>query len=233
MSGAAQLTFDLGQRPALGREDFLVAPGNEVAVAWIDRWPAWPGPVLALHGPAACGKSHLAEVWRAASGAVRIDGAGLAAGEARELLGSATACVLDDVEARVCDHAACAARLLSLYSIVVERGGHMLLLGRTAPARWPVPLRDLRTRLGAVPAVELSAPDDTLIEALMIKLFADRQVRVGLDVIRFLLPRMERSFDAARALVAELDRAALANRREVTVPLARQVLAARAPGPSG
>ena len=233
MTGAAQLTLDLGHRPALGREDFLVAPGNDVAVAWIDRWPGWPGPVLALHGPAGCGKSHLCEVWRAASGAVRIDGDGLASGEARDLLGSAAACALDDIEARVAGDAACAGRLLSLYNIIVERGGHMLLLGRSAPARWSVPLRDLQTRLGAVPAVELAPPDDALIEALMVKLFADRQLRVGLEVLRFLLPRMERSFAAARALVADLDRAALADRREVTVPLARQVLAARAADPSG
>ena len=232
MTGAAQLTLDLGHRPALGREDFLVAPGNEVAVAWIDRWPDWPGPALALHGPAGCGKSHLAEVWRALSGALRIDGESLAAGEARALLGTATACVLDDLETRVCEDAACAGRLLSLYTILAERGGHMLLLGRAAPARWAVPLRDLRTRLGAVPAVALSPPDDALIEALLVKLFADRQIRVGREVVRFLLPRMERSFAAARALVAELDRAALAGGREVTVPLARHVLSARARGPS-
>ena len=133
MSGAAQLTLDLGQRPALGREDFLVAPGNEVAVAWIDRWPDWPGPVLALHGPAGCGKSHLAEVWRASSGALRLEGEGLAAGEARDLLGAATACVLDHVEARVCADAACAARLLALYNIVVERGGARGLPGAGHP----------------------------------------------------------------------------------------------------
>ena len=42
--GAIQLPLDLGHRPALGREDFLVAPSNQGAVAWIDRWPDWPGP---------------------------------------------------------------------------------------------------------------------------------------------------------------------------------------------
>ncbi len=225
MSSAAQLTFDLGHRPALGREDFLVAPSNEVAVAWIDRWPAWPDPVLALHGPAGCGKSHLCEVWRAASGAVRIDGAKLAAADPPALLGAATACALDDVEDALAGSGESAGRLLHLYNMLAERGGHMLLIGRAAPARWRVASRDLKTRLASVPAVALTAPGDALIEAVMIKLFADRQLRVGADVVRFLMPRMERSFTAARTLVGALDRAALAGRREITVPLARAVLA--------
>lgn len=225
MSSAAQLVLDLGHRPALGREDFLVAPGNRVAVAWIDRWPDWPGPTLALHGPAGAGKSHLGEVWRAASGAARIDGAMLAAAEPRALLGEAQACVLDNLEDAVAGDEVCAGNLLRLYNMLVERGGNLLLLGRNAPARWPVRLRDLRTRLAAVPAIELSAPDDALIEALLIKLFADRQLRVGAEVVRFLVPRIERSFAAARALVEALDKAALACGREITVPLARTVLA--------
>ncbi len=225
MSGAAQLTLDLGHRPALGREDFLVAPGNEVAVAWIDRWPDWPGPALALHGPPGCGKSHLCEVWRAASGAVRIDSARLSAAEPPALLGAATACALDDVEHALDDDQACAGRLLHLYNMIAERGGHMLLIGRAAPAHWPVSVPDLRTRLAAIPAIELAAPDDAMIEAVMVKLFADRQLRVGHEVVQFLLPRMERSFIAARALVDALDRAALVGGREVTVPLARAVLA--------
>ncbi len=227
MSDAAQLILDLGHRPALGREDFLVAPGNRVAVAWIDRWPDWPGPALALHGPAGSGKSHLCEVWRAASGAARIDGARLSAAEPPALLGDAAACALDDVEDALAADPACAGRLLRVYNMLVERGGHLLLLGRSAPARWPVALRDLRTRLAAVPAVELAAPDDALFEALLIKLFADRQLRVGAGVVRFLVPRIERSFATARALVEALDRAALAGRREITVPLAGVVLANR------
>ncbi len=98
MTGTAQLPLELPLRPALGREDFLVAPCNQVAVAWIDRWPDWPGPALALHGPPGCGKTHLCQVWRVASGAVEIDGSLLARAEPPELLGAARTCVLDDAE---------------------------------------------------------------------------------------------------------------------------------------
>jgi DnaA regulatory inactivator Hda len=221
----AQLTLELAPRPALGREDFLVAPSNEVAVAWIDRWPDWPGPVLALFGPPGCGKTHLCQVWRAASGAVEIDARRLARAEPPELLGTARGCVLDDADALLEEGGgANAERLLHLYNTVIERGGHLLLTGRAAPARWPRGLADLGSRLTAATAVRLAPPDDALMKALLVKLCADRQLAVGEGVLRYLLARMERSFAAARTLVAALDRASLAEGRAVTVPLARRVL---------
>ena len=224
MTGTAQLPLELAPRPAHGREDFLVAPSNEVAIGWIDRWPDWPGPALALYGPAGCGKTHLCQVWRAASGAVEIDAQGLARAEPPELLGAARACVLDDADALLGGEGAQAERLLHLFNTVVERGGHLLLAARAAPARWPRGLPDLSSRLAALPAARLEAPDDALMAALLVKLFADRQLRVGEEVVRFLLARMERSFAAARTLVAALDRTALAEGRAVTVPLAQRVL---------
>jgi chromosomal replication initiation ATPase DnaA len=228
VTGTAQLPLELPLRPALGREDFLVAPSNQVAVAWIDRWPDWPGPVLALYGPPGCGKTHLCQVWRAASGAVEIDAGRLARAEPPELLGAARTCVLDDAEALLggqgANSDADAERLLHLFNSVVERGGQLLLAARAAPARWPHGLADLGSRLAAATAVRLEAPDNALLEALLVKLFADRQLAVGEEVVRYLLARMERSFAAARTLVAALDRAALAEGRAVTVPLARRVL---------
>ena len=225
MTGTAQLPLELELRPALGRDDFLVAPGNEVAVAWIDRWPDWPGPALALYGPPGCGKTHLCQVWRAMSGAVQADAAALDANQPPELLGAARACVLDDAEAALGADAERERRVLHLYNLLSKRGGHLLVTGRDAPARWACALPDLGSRLAAMTAARLAAPDDALVEAVLVKLFADRQLRVGGEVVRFLSARMERSFEAARALVAALDRAALADRRAVTVPLARRVLA--------
>ena len=147
MTGTAQLPLELTLRPALGREDFLVAPSNQVAVAWIDRWPDWPGPALALYGPPGCGKTHLCQVWRAASGAVEIDAGRLARAEPPELLGVARACVLDDAETLLGGEGANAERLLHLFNSVVERGGQLLLNGHAAPARWPCGLADLGSRL--------------------------------------------------------------------------------------
>jgi DnaA regulatory inactivator Hda len=218
-----QLTFDFPHRPALGAEDFLVAPPNAEAVAWIDRWPDWPAPVLVIHGPAGCGKTHLARVFMTATGAAEITADALTEAEPPALLGDSPACVLEDADAVA--GTAAEAQLFHLYNTVKEAGRHMLLTARTPPARWPVRLADLRSRLNAGITVGIGAPDDALIGAVLVKLFADRQLKVDGDVLKYLLARMERSFAAAQALVGALDDTALAEKRAVTVPLVRAVLA--------
>ena len=226
----AQLTLDLPHRPALDRADFLVAPANELAVAWIDRWPAWPHPALALQGPAGSGKTHLLRVWQKAAGARPLDPQQIATREPAALLDGARAAFLDDAggaldaAAAARDGGAFARGLLHLYNSLAEVGGHLLLADRRAPRAWPMIVPDLHSRLGAAPVVAMGAPDDQLIAAVLVKLFADRQLSAPPEVLRFLLPRMERSFAAAQAVVAALDRAALARQRAITVPLARAVL---------
>lgn len=223
MTGPSQLVLGLPHRPALGRDDFLVASSNAEAVAWLDRWPDWPATALALHGPAGAGKSHLAQVWRRSSGAAAIFDGGPIDPPA---LASAGAVVLDLGAAAAPSEER---PLLHLYNLLAERRGHLLLVAREPPARWPVALPDLRSRLATAPAVALLPPDDALRTAVMVKLFADRQIRVEADVIGYLLQRLDRSFAAIGEAVAALDQTALAERRPITVPLARAVLARLAP----
>jgi DnaA regulatory inactivator Hda len=212
-----QLPIPFEHRPALGAEDFLIAPANADAVAWLDRWPDWPGHALALYGPAGCGKSHLAHVWLARSNGRALAGADLQAGNVEVLAGGAT--VIEDVDRGVDETA-----LFHLFNLAREEGGWLLLTGREAPARWPLHLPDLASRVSAITAVPLGRPDDALIGAVLAKLFEDRQLRVPEDVIAWLVARMERSFAAIGRVVEALDSLSLAERRNITVPLARRAL---------
>lgn len=215
-----QLVFELGHRPAFGREDFLVGPSNEAAVAMIDAWPNWPGPAAALSGPAGSGKTHLAEVWRAAAGAVRLDLSALGEADLPALVAQ-RAIILEDL-ATLSDREERA--LFHLLNLVREEGAALLLTSRAAPGHIEVRLPDLASRLRALPHAELGAPDDALLAGVLVKLFDDRQLRVAEPLIAYLTSRIERSISVLRDVVEALDRASLSGKRPITVPLAAEVL---------
>ncbi len=222
---SGQFVFGFEHRPALGEESFLVAPGNRDAVAWIDRWPDWPGRVLAIHGPEGCGKSHLAHVWRRRSGARSLRARDLSERRLEAWPDGASDTVVEDGDRGVDETA-----LFHLVNLVREDRGSLLLTSRRAPARWDVALPDLRSRLAAAQAVAIDRPDDALVGAVLAKRFRDRQLVVADDVVAYLVARMERSFAAIGGTVAALDALSLAERRAITVPLARRVLEAAGTG---
>jgi chromosomal replication initiation ATPase DnaA len=222
-SAASQIPLDLPFRPAMAAADFLVDRSNADAVAWIDRWPAWPSPTLVVHGPPSSGKTHLVQVWRARSHGPLISGAALTVEEVPDLLGSGWAVAVDDADA-VAGHPRRERALLHLYNLVRERGASLLLAARRPASRWGVVLPDLASRLNAANSAGMDRPGDTLLTALLAKLCADRRLAVDDDVLAFLVARMERSADFARRVVTALDRESLAVRRPVTVALARTVM---------
>ncbi|RVT86884.1 chromosomal replication initiator DnaA [Rhodobacteraceae bacterium CCMM004] len=219
-----QLVLDLPHRAALGREDFFVSPANAAALALATGPMPWPGGKLALIGPAASGKTHLAHVWAAEADAVVVEAAQLPQLDVPTLAAAGRVAVEDVPD--IAGVARAEAALFHLHNLLRSGQGRLLVTGRTAPSRWPLRLPDLVSRLQACTLAALEPPDDDLLAALLTKQFADRQLLVPPAVLSYVVPRMHRSAAAARALAAELDRRALAQRRPITVPLARDALAA-------
>lgn len=228
MSAAArQMVLDLVPRPALGRGDFLVSAANAAAVALVDAWPDWPGGRLVLVGPESAGKTHLAHVWMAESGAVAADAAGLGAGDVPRLVAHGAAVVEDaDRLAALPGDARRAAEgaLFHLMNLMAAEGGRLLLTGRTPPAAWAIATPDLASRLQALPVARIAAPDDAFLSSILVKLFADRQLPVGPEVVTYLVERIDRSFAAAERVVAGLDALSLGERRRITRRLAADFL---------
>ncbi len=216
-----QLPLDLGYQPSLTRDDFMVAPCNQIAVHWIDRWPDWPTHALILIGPAACGKSHLGRIWAATSGADIITPDTFN----DDLIHHRRTgnLVIDQADLLIGDRAA-EETLFHLYNNARAAGDFLLFTMRAAPFALTFTVPDLASRLRAALTIGIDQPDDELLSALLVKLFHDRQLDVTDDVIRYLVPRIERSFDAAATLVDRADAAALAHKSMVTVPLLRGLL---------
>lgn len=212
-----QLALALGHVESYGREDFLSGPCNEAALALIDAWPDWPGNAAALVAPEGSGKTHLAMVWAAAAGARVISARALGEADLPSALATG-ALVVEDAAMKADERA-----LFHLLNLAREEKASILFTARTAPTAWPVAIPDLVSRLRALPVIALLAPDDAMLRAVIVKLAADRQLALDEGVVGYLLPRIERSFAAARAAVIALDNEALRRGRPATRALAAEM----------
>lgn len=221
---ARQLGLDLPTATSFGREDFLVSPSNAAAHALFEAWPAWADRVLLLLGPTGAGKSHLAAIWAAQSGATTVSAEELSLDSLPELA-AAPALVVEDAD-RIGPREAELFHLLNLVRGVEGEANipWLVLTARSWPDSWGLATRDLLSRLRLAPAVEIGEPDDDLVRAVLVKLFQDRQLAVDTSVVDYLALRIDRSLGAARTIVEAIDREALARGRGVTRPIAAEVL---------
>ena len=215
-----QIPFELPLEPRFGREDFLVSPSNEAAWSLFENWPDWPGRMLLLVGPSGAGKSHLGAIWAQRARARILSASSLPLADLPALAQSGAVLVEDAEKA-----AGAETFFFHLINLLRETGGYLAITAQSRPDLWGVQTADLLSRLRLAPVVEIAAPDDALVRAVLVKLFIDRQLIVDTSVIEFLALRIERSLDAARKVVDMIDREALARGRPVTRPMAGEVLA--------
>ena len=214
-----QLAFALPHAESFTRDDFLEGPANAAGLALIDSWPDWPNRIMLLVGPEGSGKSHLAAIWAEQAGARAISAHALTATAVPGALATG-ALVLEDLKSSDVDERA----LFHLLNLAREDGAFVLITARTAPATFAIELRDLRSRLRALPTVSLLPPDDQLFRALIVKFCADRQLAIDETVVGYLTNRIERSYAAVRRAVELLDAEALRLGRPVSRALAAEVL---------
>ena len=212
-----QLALALDHAESFAREDFLSGPSNAAALALVEAWPDWPHRAVVLIGPEGSGKSHLAAIWAQAAGARLIAARALEEASLPSALATG-ALVVEDVAAGALDERA----LFHLLNLAREQDAFVLLTAHAAPMAFAI--RDLASRLKALPPIAMAPPDDALLRAVLVKLFTDRQLAVDEGLIGYLARRIERSFAAARAVVARLDAEAMRHKRPLTRAFAAEIL---------
>lgn len=204
-----QLAFSLPFTAATSESSFFVSACNQEAYQWVQAWPNWPAHALLLYGPEGSGKTHLAHIWAAKANAI-------SSASAESLSANA---VVENIDRRTDQQ-----QLFHLLNTAKEQGLYLLLTSSVAPKQLPFTLPDLTSRILALPAIAITAPDDAALYGALCKQLADRQLKVDEDVIAYLLPRMERSFAKLSQLIDTLDRASLEEKKSLTIPFLKKTL---------
>jgi chromosomal replication initiation ATPase DnaA len=214
----AQLPLAFEAKRSYAREDFVPGAANAEALALIDAWPEWPARTCAIWGPEGSGKTHLSEIWRVHADAMSMRAQDLTV-ETVAALAPKSAFVVDDADA-----VEGGAALFHLLNFVNQSDSWLLMTGRESPHSWPTLVPDLHSRLTAVPGFALEAPDETLMAHALLKLFADRQLKLPEAVIGYLVPRLRRSFADAERIAILIDTLALQQKRNISVEIGGQAL---------
>ncbi|SHK01430.1 hypothetical protein SAMN05444000_11726 [Shimia gijangensis] len=216
-----QLNLTLPVRTALGRDDFFVSPANAMALGLVEGWPNWSGGKLIISGPSGSGKTHLVHVWAALSDARIIAATDLEGSDIPDLARESVA--VEDAHA-IADSPDAQNALFHLHNLVLAEGHTLLVTGEGQPGHWGLTLPDLLSRMQGTTVASLEQPDDMLLSVVLAKLFSDRQLAPHPDTIPYLVKQMDRSFEAARQLVEQLDQLSLSEQRPITRALAKRVI---------
>lgn len=214
-----QLILPFKLLPALNAKDFVVSASNEEAYLWLTRWPNWPNQCLAIYGDKGCGKTHLSHIYQTNTKANYLEAQKFNDISLETLLEASNHFILDDAHLLKRDE-----KLFHFYNHLLLTKGSLLLLSQTPPAHWKTNLPDLRSRLVSILALKIHPPDEALLSQVIEKLFNDLQLKVEESVIRFLLNHMERSFESAYLWVEMLNGLSLTQKRNITIPLIREIL---------
>lgn len=216
---STQMVMPFASATSYHAEDFIRGEGNATALSLVERWPDWPYSLVVLHGPKGSGKTHLAHVFAKRTHAQFIAPVRIGQVPADQLLAGGHAWVIDGLEKVKSEDA-----LAQLINHARARGDYVLMTADVPPSQLKFSIKDLTSRLTALPEVALGEPDDALLMGVLAKAFADRQLRVGPDVLQYAVTRLERRFEAAQQFAQAVDEASLASGRGVTLPLIRGVL---------
>lgn len=211
-----QLALPFINATALYRaEDFCPAPSNAAAREWLAQPASWSHGRLVLWGEAGCGKTHLLHIWAQAQSAQLVEGVNL-----RGFTRLRGPIALDDADL-VPEPTA----LLHLLNAAMEDALPVLLAARRPPARMSYKLADLTSRLKSSASIEIRAPEDELLDALLTRLAASRQLNLPAPAHNLLLLHLPRTPAAYREAVARLDRLAMDRGARITRTMVSEILA--------
>jgi len=220
--GNQQLLLGFTSLPSYAAQDFVLSSSNQAAYQWIDAWPAWNIAGLVLTGPQGCGKTHLCHILRQKSQGQIFNFADLEE-ELLEVLPSLPQVVIvEDCHKWTLEKETL---LFHLYNHLFKHKGHLILTACSSLVQWPLSLEDFKSRLKTLAEVHIQDPDDDVLLAILMKRFADHQIKVDFKITEFLIKRLPRTYAHLHQVIDEVLKKASQQKKGITIPFLKSVLA--------
>jgi len=213
-----QLILDLRSIPSMGRNDYFVSDVNKEAVTWLDAWPNWTTFGFIVCGPLGSGKSHLAQVLKTLSHGYIIEAKDVS-DQNIDQLSEKKCLIIENIELLTSE-----TLLFHLYNMLLENKNNLMITSKLTMSQISFELPDLKSRLLSLPQVNIGFPDDRLLKNLLIKQFLDKGILVEMEVIYYLIKRIDRSFEAISKLVSKIDFKSIEKSKKITIPFIKNTI---------
>ncbi|MDF2964854.1 MAG: hda [Rickettsiaceae bacterium] len=216
-----QLLLDFPHNKQYFKEDFITTEANQIAYDYITNWPENWGVnpykyAIIISGPAGCGKTHLAHIWQRESKAYFIS----PNEDLSVKLSHYESFILEDIDNKIWDET----YLFHIFNQLHEAKKYALFTTQLRPVEISFILADLKSRLNSLFSLNITCPSDELMKIMLLKHFSERELKVSLDVVNYLASRIPRTFSEVTNIVDLLDKTALLQKRNITIPLVKDVL---------
>jgi len=218
VSFANQYLFQLGNKETYLEDDYILGSANVEAFELLKHYHLLDdvgyGRMVFLNGAANSGKTHLANIWQSNTGALKILEKDFYNDNYIEKIKSRKFLIIEDIEKlKIFEK-----KLFFMINRVLENKAYLLVTSCKTPHNLNFDLLDLVSRLKAFNYVAIKDPDLELLRGVFLKLLIDRQLKVSLEILNFIMQRIERTFQAIAEIVNKLDQLSLSTKRNITIP---------------
>tara|TARA_B100000579_G_scaffold20205_1_gene14232 strand:+ start:3158 stop:3814 length:657 start_codon:yes stop_codon:yes gene_type:complete len=213
-----QITFKFPFKTSYYKEDFYVSSNNFGAYKLIESWPDWPGKNINIFGPSGSGKTHLANILKKKIKSIFVNSKEINNNFLQKL--KDTKCVIidnykNDIEEKL---------FYSILNEVSQENLHILINSQTPLLNFQVNLKDLKSRLNNFTTLGIEMPTDDLLRAIITKSFSDKQIKVNVRVLEFILKNIDRSYEKIFKFISDLDIASLSAGKSININLVKKIL---------
>ena len=215
----SQLTFQFPFKTSYYEQDFYVSSNNFNAFKLIEGWPNWPGKNINIYGPKGCGKTHLANIFKKKIDSIYI--------KAEELENISSEIFTNKKKCLIIDNYKENIKESFFYSIINEanQNNQYIVVNSLEPLRKNnIKLKDLKSRFDTFIDLGIDLPTDDLLRVILTKSFSDKQIKVNVKLLEYIIKNIERSYEKIFKFIKDIDDASLSSGKSININLIKQVL---------
>jgi len=214
----SQLIFKFPFKTTYCENDFYVSSNNFEAYKLIESWPNWPGRNVNIFGPKGCGKTHLANILKQRINSLFIDASDFNNNSLKNLE-SKECLIIDNYNNNIEEKL-----LYSALNQSNQSNQYVVINSLFSIKTSKINLNDLSSRFESFIDLGIKLPTDDLLRVILTKSFSDKQIKVNVKILEYILKNVDRSYEKIFEFIKDIDAESLSTGKAININLIKKIL---------